>query len=74
LKSVSSLFSRKPRTITRLPLFASMVVVIDSAFPSPVHDRDVRGADGLVVGIVGIRGLDPGGTPARARPSISPGG
>ena len=34
LKSLSSLFSRKPRTIWRAPKASSMVVVIDTARPS----------------------------------------
>jgi hypothetical protein len=34
LKSVSSLFSRKPRTITKLPKMASIVVVMETALPS----------------------------------------
>jgi hypothetical protein len=35
LKSVSSLFSRKPRTIWRAPNWSSMVVVIAIALPWP---------------------------------------
>ena len=41
LKSVSSLLSRKPRTMMRLPKNDSIVVVIETALPSRVDDRDV---------------------------------
>ena len=42
-KSVSSLLSRKPpAVIRRLPNASSIVVVIETAFPSRVDDRDVR--------------------------------
>ena len=54
LKSVSSLFNRNPRTITWLPKKDSMVLVMDTALPSRVDDRDLRRARNLVDGIVVI--------------------
>ena len=43
-KSVSSLFSRKPRTITRAPNASSIVVVSETALPAASSDDDVAGA------------------------------
>ena len=69
-KSVSWLFSRKPRTITRAPNTSSIVVVIDNALPKPsttemceveVFGGDKSGAKAVVV---------PGGTPGLAVPML----
>ena len=44
-KSVSSLLSRKPpAVISRAPNPSSIVVVIETAFPLPIDDRNVAGA------------------------------
>ena len=73
LKSVSSLFSRKPWTMMRLPKKASIVVVIETALPSP-STIEICVVPGISsTGIVVVGDLHAGRVPASALPMDFPG-
>ncbi|MNT58123.1 hypothetical protein D3C72_1955410 [compost metagenome] len=69
-KSVSWLFSKKPRTICRLPKPFSMVVVMDTALPA-LSMMDMCVVDGRASELsLPVAPVTPGGMPATGTPML----
>ena len=67
-KSVSSLFNRKPRTMTPLPKELSIVVVMESALPKRSMIETWLVPVALIAGSLPFEASTPSGTPGSALP------